>query len=166
MPDMKVVARRSKSPTKTLPAEVVHCPGCGRVWVRDDDVGFEDCPRCHHELYPTGRKIVVGEELRAGDRTEVRVSREETFQDLHMLLSAIADRIGCDCAPGGVVCLRCRAEQALKEFPTFYEYESGTLEEAWATLRPGRQKLGAKPVAPAASPGARRIPFLDIDMED
>lgn len=168
MSEMKVVARRSTGARaqKKLPAEVVHCPGCGRIWVRDAETPLETCRRCRQELHPTGKAIVVGEELRLADGNDVRVSQDKFLQELHLVFSAMVDQEDCECKPG-VVCLRCRAISLLRKFPTIFDYESGSLEDAWATLRPHRKYTEVcRPETQTKHGPKRPIPLLVIDMDD
>ena len=65
--------KKTKRETRHLDANVVHCPHCGRIWVRDLEIGFDNCDKCSGELYPIEKGIVVGEELRLADGYEARV---------------------------------------------------------------------------------------------
>jgi hypothetical protein len=129
-----------KPPEKrALDASVAHCLGCGRIWIGDQETGWDECPKCGTELYPVTRKLVTGE-LKLGDGYEARVSQDGILRDVSTTLRALIDQTKCDCR-GGFRCVHCRGEDLLKKFPGPVE---GSMEDDWETLR-GRRRDKSQP---------------------
>jgi hypothetical protein len=153
--------KKPESEKQVLDVSVVHCPHCGRIWVRTREIGSDECAKCGGELYPVPRRLVAGEELRLGDGYEARVSQDKLLRDVKNTFWALIDQTKCSCQPG-VRCTACRGRELLKNFPG---PAKGTMEDDWATLR--RRKLEDRSAKPhrELSPREKRLmeDILNLD---